>query len=355
MPDGADHPESFIIYHRYSSDRGNDMPSSEPIKDKLASNATRVDAYIDSVLKPRRPEMLYEASRHLISAGGKRLRPFLVLKSCEAVGGKAEEALPFAAALEILHNFTLIHDDIMDKDELRRGAPTVHTKWSVPIAVAAGDLLFAKVYEVMASQRLSPKRLRECIQMTTEAAIEICEGQVLDISFPDTTEVTEEDYLFMVEGKTSALFKACAEIGATVGGGSKRQVAALGRFAWDAGIAFQLVDDCLGVTADEKTLGKPVGSDLREGKKTLIVIHALNHASAKQKTKIRSVLGSHTAAAGDIAEVNTILRKTLSIDYAFRKADRYVAKAKTSISGLPESKAKKDLLDLIDYFSKRSY
>lgn len=331
------------------------MPSRELIKDKLTSNAARVDAYIDSVLKPRRPETLYEASRHLISAGGKRLRPFLVVKSCEAVGGDAEEALPFAAALEILHNFTLVHDDVMDNDELRRGAPTVHTKWGVPIAIAAGDLLFAKVYEIMAAQKLSSWRLRECIRRATEAAIEICEGQVLDISFPGTAEVTEEDYLFMVGGKTSALFKACAEIGATVGGGSKRRVTALGRFAWDAGIAFQLVDDYLGATADEKTLGKPVGSDLREGKKTLIVIHALSHASAKQRAKIKSVLGSHAAGADDIAEVNAILREIGSIDYCLRKADRYVAKAKARLDAFPDTGAKGDLLELVDYFTKRNY
>jgi len=330
------------------------MPSRE-LMYKLTSNAAKVDAYIDSVLKPRKPETLYEASRYLIFAGGKRLRPFLVVKSCEAVGGDAEEALPFAAALEILHNFTLVHDDVMDNDELRRGAPTVHTNWGMSIAIAAGDLLFAKVYEIMAAQKLSSSKLRKCIRMATQAAIEICEGQVLDVSFPGTTDVTEEDYFFMVGGKTSALFKACAEIGAMVGGGSKRQVTALGRFAWDAGIAFQLMDDYLGATANEKTLGKPVGSDIREGKKTLIVIHALNHTSAKQREKIKSVLGSHNAGASEIIEVNTILRESGSIDYCLRKADRYVAKAKARLGTFPNIGAKSDLLELVDYFTERNY
>jgi geranylgeranyl diphosphate synthase, type I len=334
------------------------MSSGDVLKKKLVESSRPVDAFIDQILTPRRPEALYDASRHLVMAGGKRLRPFLTMKACEAVGGDPEDAIPYAAAFEILHNFTLVHDDVMDNDPVRRGAPTVHTKWGVPMAICAGDLLFAKVFEVMADhapEGLSAKRVNLCISKATKATIELCEGQVLDVSFPSMADVTEEDYIAMVGGKTSALFRACAEVGAIVGGGKTRQVNALGKFAYEAGIAFQIMDDYLGATADEKTLGKPVGSDIREGKKTIIMLHAMRKAKPKQKERILAVLGNHNASKDEIAEVNGILADIGSIDYALKKGDKYVASAKKRFEALPDSQAKRDLFGLIDYFTARKY
>lgn len=334
------------------------MSSGDAIKRKLVESAKPVDAFIDEILTPRRPESLYEASRHLILAGGKRLRPFLTIKACEAVGGDPADAVPFAAAFEMLHNFTLVHDDVMDNDPVRRGAPTVHTKWGVPVAICAGDLLFAKVFEAMtvhAPAGLSPRRVKTCIEKATEATIEVCEGQVLDVSFPSTVDVSEEDYIAMVGGKTSALFRACAEVGAIVGGGKTRQVKALGRFAYEAGIAFQIMDDYLGATADEKTLGKPVGSDIREGKKTLIMIHALRKAKPRQREKILGVLGKHDATPEELAEVTNMFVDIGSLDYALKKGDKYVASAKRRFEALPDTQAKKELFALVDYFTARKY
>ena len=334
------------------------MSSGDAIKRKLVEGVKPVDEFINELLKPRRPEVLYDASRHLVVAGGKRLRPFLTVKACEIVGGDPRNAIPYAAALEIIHNFTLVHDDVMDNDSTRRGAPTVHTKWGVPIAIAAGDLLFAKAFEAMtnyAPDGMSAKRVKACVEIAAKATIEISEGQVLDVSFPSTANVTEDDYFAMVGGKTSALFKACAEIGAIVGGGKTRQVKALSKFAWDAGIAFQLMDDYLGATADEKTLGKPVGSDIREGKKTLIIIHALRKAKPRQRDRILDVLGNHSATKQDITEIHSILRNIGSIDYTLKKADQYIATAKKHLKTLPESEAKSDLFALIYYFTDRKY
>jgi len=334
------------------------MSSGDAIMKKLVESTKPVDSFIDEILTPRRPKVLYEASRHLILAGGKRLRPFLTMKACEAVGGNPADAIPFAAAFEILHNFTLVHDDVMDNDPLRRGAPTVHTKWGIPMAILAGDLLFAKVYEAMtvhAPNSLSPRRVKTCIEKTTEATIELCEGQVLDVSFPNTIDVSEEDYIAMVGDKTSALFRACAEVGAIVGGGKTRQVNALGKFAYEAGIAFQIMDDYLGATADEKTLGKPVGNDIREGKKTLIMIHALRKAKPKQREKILGVLGKHDATPVEIADVNKMLIEIGSLEYALKKGDKYIALAKRRFDALPNTQAKKDLFALVDYFTARKY
>jgi geranylgeranyl diphosphate synthase type I len=334
------------------------MSSGDTIIRKLVKSVKPVDFFIDEILRPRRPEVLYEASRHLVMAGGKRLRPFLVLKSCEAVGGDPRNAIPFAAAFEILHNFTLVHDDVMDNDAMRRGAPTVHTKWGVPMAIAAGDLLFAKVFEAMTTyspEGMSAKHVKECVEIVSAATIELCEGQVLDISFPNTIDVTEEDYFTMVQGKTGALFRACAEVGSIVGGGKKRQVKALGNFAWDAGIAFQLMDDYLGATADAKTLGKPVGSDLREGKKTLIILHALRKAKPRQKERILAILGNSTATKQQIEQTNILLKEIGSIDYTLKRADKYITSAKKHINTLPNTEAKNDLLALINYFTNRQY
>jgi len=332
---------------------------NDVISDKLRANASLVNDYIYGLLEPKKPEVLYEASKHNFLAGGKRLRPYLVMNSCEAVGGDPEVALPFAAALEVLHNFTLVHDDIMDNDSLRRGAPTVHVKWGIPIAIAAGDLLFAKVYEAMyrpyLDGALSGLRVVKCISKITGASIAICEGQVLDISYPDTKDVTEDDYVFMVGAKTSALFKACAEVGAIAGGADDEQIERLGRFAWDAGIAFQIVDDILGATASEETLGKPVGSDLREGKKTLIIIHALKNATMGDGEAILKVLGKDDPSPADMEAAIKALNDIGSIEYAKKIAWEHTSNAKAMLDPFPESEAKRNLLEMLEYFTSRSY
>jgi geranylgeranyl diphosphate synthase type I len=327
--------------------------------EKLESNASRVDNYIFSLLEISKPKVLYEASRHIFESGGKRLRPYLVMKSCELVGGNPELAIPFAASLEILHNFTLIHDDIMDNDSLRRGAPTVHSKWGIPVAIASGDLLFAKVYQAMYSlyfkSSLSGEKTLKAIRTVTEATIRTCEGQVLDISYPETKDVSLDDYIFMVGGKTSALFKACAEIGAIIGGGTPDDIHRLGSFAWDAGISFQIVDDILGSTGDEVTIGKPVGSDLREGKKTMIIVYALNNASPSEKATILKVLGDEMASPADIDEANKVLMVTGAIEYAKEKAIEYVDKAIKNLEKYPDNQARNDLIELIEYFTSRDF
>ena len=275
------------------------------------------------------------------------------------MGGDSDLAIPFAAGLEILHNFTLIHDDIMDNDSIRRGAPTVHAKWGVPVAIASGDLLFAKVYQAMYASYVDGSipgdRVLESIKTVTEATINLCEGQVLDVSFPDTRDVSQEDYIFMVGGKTSALFKACAEVGAIVGGANRGGIEELGSFAWDAGIAFQIVDDILGVTADEEVLGKPVGSDLREGKKTLIAAYALENASPCEREAILKVLGDKKANPRDIEAASEALVSSGSIEYAKMRAAEYVRSSKDSLGAFPDVQARRDLLELVEYFSSRDH
>ena len=333
------------------------MSKAQRIQENLLETAEPVNAFINNILQDRKPKQLYEASRHLPTAGGKHLRPYLTIKACEAAGGKMKDAVPFAAALEILHNFTLVHDDVMDNDDLRRGKPTVHAKYGEPMAILAGDLLFAKVYQSVldyAPAHMSSDDVVRTLQKMTDAIILLCEGQALDVSFPKATDVVEDDYLFMIGGKTSALFKACAEVGAIVAGASTDKVESLAKFAWDAGIAFQIYDDILGITADESKLGKPVGSDIREGKKTIIMIHALNRANNTQLSVLKKAMSNESNHESIEAAV-ILLNELGSIEYARKQAKKYTESAFKSIKGFKDSPAKQQLIELVQYFVEREY
>jgi len=333
---------------------------SQQLLDALSTATVEVNHAISAVFEGRlEPIQLYDASRHLIEAGGKRLRPFLVLQACELVGGSRDAALPVAAAVELLHTFTLVHDDIMDSDDRRRGMPTVHTLWGTPLAILAGDLLFVKAYEAtLASLRtstISPRRLLKILDLITEATISICEGQALDMLFETRNRISEKEYLDMITKKTAGLLATSARVGALAGGGKADQVKRLGRYAYYAGLAFQVIDDYLGITADEAVLGKPVGSDLREGKKTLILIHALAHATEAERKQVYAVLGRGDADPTEIDEVSQIIRALGSLDYALTKAQHFVANAKRQLAAFPPSQSKETLLNLAEYIISRKY
>ncbi len=330
------------------------------LSSQLAETAEKVNQFIDEVVGlESEPTLLYQAARHIIDAGGKRLRPYLVLKSCKLVGGREEDALPTAAALELLHTFTLIHDDIIDEDEKRRGLPTVHIEWGMPTAIVTGDLLFAKVYEAITkftdSRRVSPKRILQVLKNVSEATVTICEGQILDMMFEHKETVSEDQYFRMIRAKTAALFETSARCGGILGGGKKSEVERLGRYGHYAGVAFQLIDDALGLTADEKTLGKPVGSDIREGKRTLIIVHALEHASEDQRKKILETLGNRSSSPERIQEMVGLVSSLGSISYAEEKAKKYIEKSKKALANFPASEDREDLISLADLVFARKY
>jgi len=330
------------------------------LNDELNAVSKKVNEMINLVIGSEgEPKVLYNAANHLIKAGGKRLRPFLVLKSCEIVGGDTSDALPVATAIELLHTFTLIHDDIMDKDLKRRGIRTVHGIWGTPTAIIAGDLLFAKVYDAVLHhidfKHVPPQRIFRVLDVITNTNVEICEGQVFDMLFEKSESVKEDDYFEMIGKKTAALLGASAESGAVVGGGSEDEILSLKRFAYYSGIAFQIVDDVLGLTADEKVLGKPIGSDLREGKRTLIIIHALAHADVQQRKKILSALGNKKISAEETKKVVGILNLLGSIKYASINAQHYLDMSNSQLDNFPDSPTKKLLLDLSSFMVHREY
>jgi geranylgeranyl diphosphate synthase type I len=322
----------------------------------LNESTQRVNVLLDEMLSGQRPEELYKGSRHLVEAGGKRLRPFITLESCKLVGGDPEKALPMAVAVELIHNFTLVHDDIMDMDHLRRGVPTVHVLYGVPLAINAGDMLFAKAYEAAlrsCSRGVPLRKILSALEILTKTTIAICEGQTMDMAFEKRDDVGEEEYMVMIEKKTAALLVASAEAGAIVGGGSARQVRRLGRAIRASGLAFQIVDDVLGVTADEKVLGKPVGNDIREGKRTLILIHSLKHAGKRQRETLLKALGNRDATPEEIERAIETLKSTGSIDYALRKAGVLIRRAKRELEGFPPSETRDLLVALVDYIVAR--
>jgi geranylgeranyl diphosphate synthase type I len=306
-----------------------------------------------------RPKTLARAARHLLEAGGKRLRPGLLITSCEAVGGRARDAVQAAAAVELLHNFTLIHDDIMDRDEFRRNVRTVHTLWGEPMAIIAGDALFAKVFEALSANvrqlGLSGATTVEIFDTMSRASFEICRGQAEDMLLTGRKKVTEREYLGMIGRKTGALMEASTKIGAILGGGAPRQVQALAQYGRLLGVAFQLRDDVLGISGERKKFGKPIGSDIREGKRTFLVIRALSSVRGKDRRTLLRVLGNREAPDEEIKAAIGVLERSGSVEYASKKAEKLSLEAKSRLKVLSESDAKEVLLRVADFVVQREF
>jgi len=319
------------------------------IEEALKIRAKLIDESIPKFLPITPPDEMYYAMRHLLDAGGKRLRPSALLLAAEAVGGKPENVMPAAVAIELVHNFTLIHDDIMDEADLRRGLTTVHKKWGVPRAIIAGDALYSKAFEILSCTRSEPVRLVESLELMSKTCTDICEGQWMDMNFATRKDVKEEEYMRMVEKKTAVLFAASMKIGATLSGANNEMARALWDFGRMTGIGFQIYDDVIDLITPEEILGKAQGGDIIEGKRTLIVIHALS------KGVTIEALGKSNATRSEVSAVLTTLRDSGSIDYAKNKAVGFIDEGKAALKALPDSEAKNILIGLADYMIARKY
>ena len=319
------------------------------IEEALKIRAKLVDESIPKFLPITPPDEMYYAMRHLLDAGGKRLRPSALLLAAEAVGGKPENVMPAAVAIELVHNFTLIHDDIMDEADLRRGLTTVHKKWGVPRAIIAGDALYSKAFEILSCTRSEPVRLVESLELLSKTCTDICEGQWMDMNLATRKDVKEEEYMRMVEKKTAVLFAASMKIGATLSGANNEMARALWDFGRMTGIGFQIYDDVIDLITPEEILGKAQGGDIIEGKRTLIVIHALS------KGVTIEALGKSNATRSEVSAVLTTLRDSGSIDYAKNKAVGFIDEGKAALKALPDSEAKNILIGLADYMIARKY
>lgn len=322
----------------------------------LKKYSKSIDQELEEALSTISPDDLYKSCNHLIKAGGKKIRPVLALLSCEAVGGKAEEALKTAAAIELIHTFSLIHDDIMDQDEMRRGQASVHHIWGVPLAILAGDTLFSKAFETVIKTHLnegSPQQIIDALDTVVDSCIKICEGQACDMGFEGNFEVTEAEYMNMIYKKTAALIAAATKGGAIIGGGSPSQVKALEEYGKHIGLAFQIQDDYLDVVSDEESLGKPVGSDIVEGKMTLMVVKALEKASKEDKEKLIYLLQENNPQG--VGEVIALLEKYDVLQYTHKVALENVSKAKNLLDILEDCEAKEALLSLADFVLERQH
>lgn len=303
------------------------------------------------------PVELKEASEHLIRSGGKRLRPFIVIEIGRILGGEIEALLPAALSVEFLHNFSLIHDDIMDKDEFRRGVKTVHVVWGIPMALLAGDLLFSKAFDVLDElriKRISYHRIERIYKLLSETAYKLAVGQGLDMKFPKIDHISLKEYIKMISFKTGALFSCSAGAGALISGAPLKIFRSMLKFGLYLGIGFQIIDDILGIVGDEKITGKPVGSDLREGKKTLPIIYGLSKGGDMKKV-LKSVLGKKNLSTDEIRKAIDFLKEEGAISYSKKMAKRYLLRAQNYLNILPKNIHVNHLKELIEFIYEREY
>ena len=324
------------------------------VSNSIKKNAKFVNKFLRKELNGD-PKQLYDAASHLIIHGGKRLRPYLVLKSCQMLGGKQSDAISAASAVEMIHNFTLVHDDIMDNDEMRHGVTTTHKKFDIPLAILAGDVLYSKAYNTISSKsKLSSNYTTQLVSKLSKACIEICEGQVNDIKFAENKKIpTEKEYIKMIEKKTAVLFEVSCAMGAICAKRKQKDVKNLSAFGRNLGIAFQITDDLIGIIGDSKITKKPVGNDIREGKKSLPIILAIKKARGQNRTKIMRVFGNSGASKQQINLAVNVIR-SLGVEKEVRNiALKYAQRAEKSISSYTGS-AKNEMTGLLNFVTKRS-
>lgn len=302
------------------------------------SERKKINNILSSALKNRKPVSLYEPGSYILNSGGKRLRPLLVLLSAKVVGGNFRNAYNAAAAVEMLHNFTLVHDDIMDNADKRRGRLTLHKKYDHNTAILTGDSLLSIAYEYLLKD--CDGNSKEVIASFTRGLIEICEGQSLDTDFESRRNVSLSEYIVMITKKTAAMAEMCCEIGALLGGGTSSKVKALGNYGLNLGIAFQIQDDLLDISADEKEFGKTIGGDLVEGKKTFLFLKALEKSEGEDRKKLLKVIQKKGIRKNQVFTYKLLYEKLGVLDAARNEIFNYTQKALRSIDVLDEENKK---------------
>ena len=320
---------------------------------QIEQNAKIVNKYLNSKLKGN-PKKLYDAAGHLIVNGGKRLRPYMVIRSCQILKGEVSKAMPAASAVEMVHNFTLVHDDIMDNDEMRHGVPTVHKKFGMPIAILAGDVLFSKAFQVITDSKLSTDATTQLVSRLAKACVDVCEGQLLDVKMAEEKKIpAQAEYITMIGKKTAALFDVSCAMGAICATNKVKDITNLSSFGRNLGIAFQIIDDLMGVMGDPKITKKPVGNDLREGKKSLPILMAIKSAKGNDKKIILKAFGNSKVSRKDLNKAVDVIRSLRIEENVRKQALKYAEKAEKSLAKYSGS-AKMELISLLDFVVKRS-
>ena len=316
---------------------------------------TKVNTFLDNIPYDRKPQSLYEPIKYVLSMGGKRIRPVLMLLAYNLFKDDPENILMPACALETYHNYTLLHDDLMDNADLRRGHQTVHRHWDANTAILSGDSMLVLAYQRMA--QCSADKMQQVLTLFTETALEIGEGQQYDMDFEHRNDVREEEYIEMIRLKTSVLLACATKIGAILAGASAQDADNIYRFGEQMGLAFQLQDDFLDVYGDTKVFGKAIGGDIVSNKKTYMLINAFNRADAAQRAELERWIEAKDFDAKEKIAAVTRIYNEIGIDrLAMEKIKFYFNESKKyldAVSVAPERKA--ELAKYTAEMMKRQY
>jgi octaprenyl-diphosphate synthase len=315
----------------------------EPIRNDLREVEREFARHVQSQVA-----LIPTIGNYIQNGGGKRIRPAVLLMASRMAGYVGERAVLYASVLEFIHTATLVHDDIIDESELRRGREAVHTRWGNHVTVLFGDFLYLKSM----SLALTQDNL-EIIRLLCDVTLRIVEGEIYQLTKNGAVDLTENEHLDIVRRKTAYLFAGCARIGGMLGPTTREQQEALWDYGLNIGMAFQIVDDLLDFTGEEVALGKPVGGDLREGKMTLPVIHMRERGGPRAESVLRKAIDAREVTLEDWHEIRRLMAQTRSIEYAQRMATDYVERAKKALCGFPPSEAREALLYLPDYVISR--
>ncbi|MEH6404646.1 MAG: polyprenyl synthetase family protein [Sneathiella sp.] len=294
-------------------------------------------------------ELIPTLARHLIAAGGKRLRPVLTLGAAKLCGYDGERAKKLAACVEFIHTATLLHDDVVDESDLRRGNETANVLWGNQASVLVGDFLFSRSFQLMVEDGSL-----DVLRVLSNASAVIAEGEVLQLMNVGNVDLTEESYFQVIAAKTAALFAAACQVGALVADRNDKEISALETYGNDLGIAFQLIDDALDYSAEEKSLGKAVGDDFREGKMTLPILLAYRKSDGEERKFWKRVIEDEQQK-GDLEKALELIKKHKTLDDTFTYARRYGASAKAALDIFDDSDAKSALINAVDFAIERAY
>lgn len=307
------------------------------------------------LVKERQPQNLYSPIEYILLESGKRIRPLLCMLACEATGGDPYEAVDAATAIEIMHNFTLVHDDIMDNSPVRRGKATIHIKWNLPTAILSGDAMVGLALEILTNYS-NLTNFGRIIEQFALAYIEVCEGQALDMMYNSKPDVSSEEYFTMIQKKTSAVIQASLTLGALCSGAVEEDIETLREFGLNLGIGFQLQDDLLDLTSTKEKFGKRIGNDILEKKKTLIVITAKERAkSEKEKNLIEKIFTDEPIDIDTIPDYISMFEKMGVFDDIKETIDIYFEKAYDALNNLAKNDGTRMLKYLLDKINARSY
>ena len=328
---------------------GRSVADLKEIVQLVEDDLARVEMFFEEQVRSDIP-LIAEVGRYLREGGGKRIRPALLLLSCRVSGYRGERAILLAAVVEFIHTATLLHDDIIDEATVRRGRRSVNSRWGNDLTVLLGDFLYTKSM----SMALSQDNLR-ILRLLSDVTLRMIEGEILEIQRYADLRVTADDHLSIIRRKTADLFSACLRIGAMLGEAGEAKERALASYGLNLGICFQMIDDLLDLTADEKVLGKPVANDLREGKLTLPAIFTLQRAGAVGLEKLRAVIEDRGFARVPPQEIARLARDCGALDEARSLAERYAQAARRDLQPFERSPYREALLVLPDFILARDH